>query len=222
MKVTHDALLFQRIGLGVLDFLASRREGAAKSRSGKGTRGVPGQVVLVSSARGGEGKSFVAQGLAAVLADQQDGDVLWVDAAFDRELADDSDAQGGSVGLSEVMASGTVVGATSTDLGPDRLWHLGRGANAQPALLSRREAVSQGLVALRSRFALVVIDAPSLGACGELLHQADAPVMVIDSRQTSGREARRALANAKIAPDRLAGIILNHRPRPTPRWLGGD
>ena len=62
---TGEALLFPRIGLGVLEHLERHApvEGA-------------GRVILVSSTRAGEGKSFVAQGLAAALAGQQDGDVL--------------------------------------------------------------------------------------------------------------------------------------------------
>ena len=55
---------------------------------------------------------------------------------------------------------------------------------AQPALLQRPGAVAKGLAALRAGFALVVLDAPSLDGCGALLAQADACVLVVDSRRT--------------------------------------
>jgi hypothetical protein len=46
--------------------------------------------------------------------------------------------------------------------------------------------------------------------------------MVVDSRHTSRQAAQQALAAARLGPERLAGLVLNHRPRPIPRWLGGD
>ena len=32
----------------------------------------------------------------------------------------------------------------------------------------------------------------------------------------------RALMESRLGRDRLAGLVLNHRPRPVPRWLGGS
>ncbi|MCK9689296.1 hypothetical protein [Scleromatobacter humisilvae] len=222
MKIVHDALLFPRIGLGVLDYL--ERQGAAPVQPvvDGGAAALSGRVILVTSTRAGEGKSFVAQGLAAALAEQQEGDVVWVDAAFDRPPADDDISRRGAAGLSEIMTLGSLQGLAPAGAGPDRLWRLGRGVLAQPALLQRPDDVAKGLTALRAGFALVVLDAPSLAGCGALLTQADACVLVVDSRRTSRREARQALADAGLGPDRLAGLVLNHRPRPIPRWLGGD
>ena len=222
MKIVHDDLLFPRIGLGVLEYL--ERQGAAPVQpvvEGEAAAQA-GRVILVTSTRAGEGKSFVAQGLAAALAEQQEGDVVWVDAAFDRPPADDDIFRRGAAGLSEIMTLGSLQGLAPAGRGPDRLWRLGRGVLAQPALLQRPDAVDKGLDALRAGFALIVLDAPSLDGCGALLAQADACVLVVDSRRTSRREARLALAGAGLGPDRLAGLVLNHRPRPIPRWLGGD
>jgi len=214
MKMVHDDALFPRIGLGVLEHL--------KRQHGVPAEGAPGRVVLVSSTRSGEGKSFVAQGLASVLAEQQDGDVIWVDAAFDRPSADADISRRGAAGLSEIMTLGSLQGLAPAGAGPQRLWRLGRGVLAQPALLQRPDAVTKGLTALRAGFALIVLDAPSLDGCGALLAETDACVMVVDSRYTSRRAARQALADARLGPERLAGLVLNHRPRPIPRWLGGD
>ena len=222
MKIVHDALLFPRIGLGVLDYL--ERHGAAPMQPAPEGDGAAqsGRVILVSSTRAGEGKSFVAQGLAAALAEQQEGDVVWVDAAFDRPPADDDIFRRGAAGLSEIMTLGSLQGLAPAGAGPDRLWRLGRGVLAQPSLLLRPEAVGKAMGALRAGFALVVLDAPSLAGCGALLAQADACVLVVDSRRTSRRDARAALAESGLGPERLAGLVLNHRPRPVPRWLGGD
>ena len=214
--------LFERIGLRVLEHL-EHHGGAAVQPSADGEAGLAsGRVVLVTSTHAGEGKSFVAQGLAAALAQQQDGDVICVDAAFGRPPADaDNISRRGASGLSEIMTLGSLQGLAPAGVGTDRLWRLGRGVLAQPALLQRADAVAKALMALRAGFALIVLDAPSLAGCGALLAQADACVMVVDSRHTARGEARRALMESRLGPDRLAGLVLNHRPRPVPRWLGG-
>ena len=222
MKPVHNALLFQRIGLGVLNFLARSQASLTTPMAAAGRRGRPGHVILVTSAREGEGKTFVAQGLAAALADQQEGDVIWVDAAFDRSPAQAGDSNRSVAGFSEIMTLGSVQAIGSKDVGPDRLWRIGGGTLAQPALLRHPEAVRKGLAALRARFALTVVDAPPLARCGELLVQSDASVVVVDSRRTSGRQAQRALQDARLGPATLAGVVLNHLPRPTPQWLGGE
>ena len=221
MKIVHDASLFPRIGLGVLDYL--ERHGAGVQPVAEGdAAALYGRVILVTSTRAGEGKSFVAQGLAAALAEQQDGDVIWVDAAFDRPPADNDIFRRGAAGLSEIMTLGSLQGLAPAGVGADKLWRLGRGVLAQPALLQRPDDVAKGLTALRAGFALIVLDAPSLDGCGALLAQADACVLVVDSRRTPRREARQALADAQLGAERLAGLVLNHRPRPIPRWLGGE
>lgn len=222
MTIAHGATPFERVGQGVLEHL-EREGGAVVQPSADGDAGtMSGRVVLVTSTRAGEGKSFVAQGLAAALAGQQEGDVIWVDAAFDRPPADGDISRRGAAGLSEIMTLGSLQGLAPAGHGAGRLWRLGRGVLAQPALLQRPDAVGKALTALRAGFALIVLDAPALAGCGALLAQADACVMVVDSRRTLRREARRALVDARLGPERLAGLVLNHRPRPIPRWLGGD
>jgi Mrp family chromosome partitioning ATPase len=221
MSADHDTTLFTRIGLGVLEHL-TRHHGALVQPPADGAAAAGGRVILVSSARAGEGKSFVAQGLAHALAEQQDGDVCWVDAAFDRPSTGDDISRRGAAGLSEIMTLGSLQGLAPAGAGPDRLWRLGRGVLAQPALLYRPEAVRKGLAALRAGFALTVLDAPPLPACGALLAEVDSCVMVVDARQTPRHVAQKALADAHFGPERLAGVVLNHRPRPIPRWLGGE
>jgi len=222
MRPGQGGTPFERIGLRVLEHL-EHHGGTAVRPSADGDAGLrSGRVVVVTSTNSGEGKSFVARGLAAALAEQQDGDVIWVDAAFDRPPADaDNISRRGAAGLSEIMTLGSLQGLAPAGVGTGRLWRLERGVLARPALLQRPDAVAKALIALRAGFALIVLDAPSLAGCGALLAQADACVMVVDSRSTERGEARRALMASRLGPDRLAGLVLNHRPRPVPRWLGG-
>lgn len=217
MRIVHDDTLFTRAGLGVLDHFARHPR-----RPAAGGAALSGRVVLVSSVRSGEGKSFVARGLAHALAQQQEGDVVGVDAAFDTPSAETDISRRGAAGFSEIMTLGSLQGLAPAGDGPDRLWRLGRGVLAQRSLLLRPDAVRKGLLALRAGFALAVLDAPPLEGCGALLAEVDAVVMVVDSRHTSRQAAQQALADARIGPDRIAGVVLNHRPRPLPRWLGGD
>lgn len=226
MKTLHDPTLFTRIGLGVLAHL-TRHHGpvGALPASPAGEPDAPpptGRVLLVTSARAGEGKSFVAQGLAAALAEQQNGDVVWVDAAFDTPAMEGDASRRGAAGFSEIMTLGSLQGLAPAGGGPERLWRLGRGVLAQSSLLYRPEAVRKGLFALRAGFALTVLDAPCLPACGALVDEVDACVFVVDARRTSRHAAQQALGEAHFGPERFAGVVLNHRPRPLPRWLGGD
>jgi len=222
MKILHDPTLFTRIGQGVLEHLTRHHGPPVQPSDGAEVPALTGRVVLVTSARAGEGKSFVAQGLAHALAEQQHGDVVWVDAAFNAPPRETDIFARGASGLSEIMTLGSLQGLAPAGAGPERLWRLGRGVLAQPALLQRPDAVRKGLMALRAGFALAVLDAPPLEACGALLAEVDAVVLVVDSRHTTRQAARQALADADIGPERIAGLVLNHRPRPIPRWLGGD
>jgi len=218
---TPDPTLFTHIGLGLLRHLGRQRPPVDPAVP-PGAAAPAGRVVLVTSARHGEGRSFVAQALATALAEQQSGDVVWVDASFDTPAVPGDASRQGASGLSEIMTLGSLQGLAPSGAGPERLWQLGRGVLAQPRLLYRPESVRKGLLALRAGFALTVLDAPCLEACGALLAEVDAVVMVLDARKTSRHAAQQALASAAIGAERLAGIVLNHRPRPIPRWLGGD
>jgi hypothetical protein len=222
MKIVHDAALFTRIGLGVLEHLTKHHGPPVQPAADGDAPALSGRVILVSSARPGEGKSFVAQGLAHALAEQQGGDVVWVDAAFDTASAETDISRRGAAGFSEIMTLGSLQGLAPAGAGPDRLWRLGRGVLAQASLMYRPDAVRKGLMALRAGFALTVLDAPTLERCGALLAEVDACVMVVDARRTSRHAAQQALAAARVGPERLAGLVLNQRPRAIPRWLGGD
>jgi Mrp family chromosome partitioning ATPase len=222
MTILRDPHLFTRIGDRVLDHLTRHHGPPAQPSDGAEAPTLSGRVVLVSSARAGEGKSFVARGLAHALAERQRGDVVWVDAAFNTPPQETDLFARGASGFSEIMTLGSLQGLAPAGDGPHRLWRLGRGVLAQASLLQRPEAVRKGLMALRAGFALAVLDAPPLDACGALLAEVDAVVLVVDSRSTSRVSAQQALADARIGPERIAGLVLNHRPRTLPRWLGGD
>ena len=92
----------------------------------------------------------------------------------------------------------------------------------RPDELYNAAAVAAGIVALRARFRLSLIDGPVLANCGALLTRVDAVLLVVDSARTSPQKVRRALNDAAIAPTGITGVVLNRAPHRLPSWTGGD
>jgi polysaccharide biosynthesis transport protein len=173
-------------------------------------------VVLVSSAAVGEGKSTVAGLLARALAAQGPDPVLLVDGG-----TSSPGSEGNSLAGIERLLAGSPL---SADLlraeAVPRLFKLGHGPQFRVTQWFQPAAVSALLAQCRQRFALTLIDGPSLPGCGALLSAVDRAVLVVDAQRTPVHAIRAALADARIPTERLAGVILNHQPAPLPRWLG--
>jgi Mrp family chromosome partitioning ATPase len=170
-------------------------------------------VVLVSSAADGEGKSLVARALARALAVQTPGRVGLV------SLQPEAGAPAGP-GWRDLLESGQVPAGTDTD----GLWELAAGGGALAAssdvALFRIDAVAQAVQALRAHRALVLVDGPSLAACGALVPQVDQILLVVNSQRTTDRALSKAMQAANVAPERVAGVVLN-RQASVPGWLRG-
>ena len=178
-----------------------------------------GQVVLVTSARPGEGKSLMASLLARALATHQEGDVLLVDAGLSPHL----ERRGGS-GLAGLLSGAAPDGLVAAGNVPS-LWHLQRGEGYHASQLFRSARLRAGLAPLRQRFGITVVDGPELAACGALLAQADRSLLVVDASRTPGPAVKSALENAlataRVGGERFVGVMLNRQPAGLPRWLGG-
>ncbi|MEJ8856516.1 hypothetical protein WKW79_18210 [Variovorax robiniae] len=186
-----DSLLAARLTLAMLEKLPPRNHG--------------GNVVLVTSATAGEGKSFVSRMLAHESAQSTLGDIGlvstgFVDATMGTKLVD------------------TSVHATRTP----HLFYIPVSQEQRPDELYNAAAVTAGITALRTRFQLSLIDGPVLANCGALLTRVDAVLLVVDSARTSPQKVRRALSDAAIAPSDITGVVLNRAPQPLPSWIGGD
>jgi Mrp family chromosome partitioning ATPase len=187
---------------------------AMSLRAGLG--GATGAVVLVSSARAGEGKSLIAGLLARTLATQGPDEVLLVDAGPAHTAAPASAA-----GI-ERLLEGASLGPELLRAEPgSRLHHLGHGPQFRATQWFQPAAVAQLLAQCRQRFALTLVDAPSLPACGALLSAADHLVLVVDAQRTPGPAVRAALADAACPAGKLAGVVLNRQRPGLPAWLGG-
>jgi Mrp family chromosome partitioning ATPase len=196
---------FHRLGLRVLNRLPERAAGRA---------------ILVTSARDGEGKSFVAAALAEALVAQGAGPVALVRCSPDPRApalpgwSDLLDSGQWQVGPASGSVSGPASG--SGEAGPTV---IGAGSRPRAAALFHAQAVANALDVLRSRFAIAVIDAPSLAACGALLRHADGSLLVINACSTRREVVIGTLAANPIPTDRLLGTVLNRQPAYVPNWL---
>lgn len=201
---TSDTLSLPRLGLAVLDRLAEIRP--------------DGRIVLVSSARAGEGKSFVAQALARQFQALTAGKVLLVEASLSGKPK--GGASGGWAGL---LASGELPADAlrATEREFLRVLPAGLGGGDAEQVLFQPGPVSRALQLLRTEFDLVVVDGPTLPRCGALALQADATVLVVDAASTPRRRVQEALAASRLPAAQVAGVVINRQPGYLARWFGG-
>ena len=201
---TDHVLTLHRAALALREFSEARSEGL---------------VVLVTSARPGEGKSMLAGLLARALAAQQEGDVLLVDAGLTAPLERRTGA-----GLAGLLAGAAPEGLVSAG-NLAGLWQMPRGEGYHASQLFRAHRLKAGLAALRRRFPMTIVDGPELAACGAMLSLADRSLLVVDAARTPGPAVRSAvetaMATARVGADCFSGVMLNRQPAPLPRWLGG-
>lgn len=188
---------FYRLGLRVL---------------GKLPGGEQGRVVMVTSARDGEGKSFVARSLGQALAAQCTGPVALLSCTPDRREAS-------SAGWSELVHTGAWQDAMARAAETDNLSLIGAGQQARAETLFKPQAVDAALSLLRERFSMVVVDAPSLPGCGALPRHADGCLLVVNAKDTRREVVQGALVANPIPTEKLLGTVLNQRPDYVPGWL---
>lgn len=166
-------------------------------------------VILVASARGGEGRSLVATRLAEALRDEG-ASALLLQVALSggsappvRAIAPSAPPRPAEPGLPVAAAQ---TGPLVVSGGPaDTLAQLG-------ALLPDA----------RERHHFVVIDPPPLDLCPEqvrILPQVDAVVLVVAAEQTPVFAVRQAAAALAQAGGNLLGVVLNKRRFPIPGWV---
>lgn len=193
--MTDDS--FYRLGLRVL---------------GKLPGGARGRVLVVTSARDGEGKSWVARALSQALAAQCSGPVAWLACVPDARLPS---APGWSDLVNEGLWQDRMAQASPTA----NLNLIGAGQQHRVETLFKPDAVVSALDVLRDRYSMTVIDAPSLSACGALTRHADGCLLVVNALHTRREVVQGALAANPIPTDRLLGTVLNQRPDYVPAWL---
>jgi Mrp family chromosome partitioning ATPase len=195
--------------------MAGRVLAALQARRVQGERVAP--FVVVTSAVAGEGKSFVAEGLALHLAALSARQIMLVDANPARPAATRRFNAAGHPGLMDLLRgegerSTEAPKPLPTDL--DNLAVLGIGQKPETAVLFRDGALARLLAWAAQRCELLILDAGPLSEPGAavLAEGAMQGVLVVDSQRT----ARSTVAGALARSGRGAqawGVVLNRRPR---------
>lgn len=172
------------------------------------------RVVLMTSARAGEGKSTTAANLAAVCADAERRTLL-VDADLrNPEL-------GRLFGLADAQGLATLLGGASeatidttafrTPIPFLDILPVGRLAGTVPGLLARPQLATIFEEA-RALYDWVVVDSPPVLPVADALvlsRHVDGVIVVVDVRATSMETARRACELLRAVGAPLVGVVAN-------------
>jgi tyrosine-protein kinase Etk/Wzc len=182
------------------------------------------QVVAVSSAGAGEGKTALSVGLAAVVAqDFHERRVVVVETAlhgpvFARDFGCDA-----TPGLIDCILGRATIAAPVRQTAIGNLWLMPSGGPPPGSeRLLRGKGLADTILALREQCDLVVIDAPPIltdSDSGPVLGLADSVIIVARAGVTSAADVHRAIA--EIDPQKLRGVVLNDAHSSIPAWLRG-
>ena len=178
----------------------------------------PLEVVLVSSALPGEGKSFVSANLAHALALQSDRRALLIDADMRR-----------GAGVSALLEAPTTPGLTDYLLGEQRVEDIIQTGSLErlylipcgrlvpkPGELIGSPKLSILLKKLRPLFDWIIIDTPPalpIADARVIADLSDGVLMVVNATATLSHLAKRAVQEFRT--DRLLGVVLNRTSDPS-------
>ena len=157
-------------------------------------------LVMLTSARPGEGKSFVSLNLAAGIARQRDHDVLLVDIDYKHNSIGAALGLNGGRGLLDLVTDPSLDPGDliiKTDIKNLSILPIGRHAERSPELFSSRQA-TRLIQSLGRRYAdrLVILDAPPCLATSEpgvLASVVGQIIMVVEAEKTQRNEVEAAM-----------------------------
>jgi len=193
-------------------------ERLARAREGQG-QGRNGQVIAVSSAAAGEGKTVTAINLAGALARGSEARVLLIDADLRRP------AIGRTLGMLDPHVNGLAeavsderldFAAVARHLEPFSLWVVPAGdPRAQIHRILRSPRLELLLQRARREFDVIVIDTPPLLPVFDsalLSRIVDGVLVVVAANQTPRKLLGEALN--LVEPAKVMGIVFNRDDRP--------
>lgn len=188
------------------------RASVLMNRSGESPEG---NVLVVTSAAPGDGKTFVSAHLAAALASVNQRVVL-IDADLRRPRLHSVFGMRRGAGLADALHGRRPLSDVVRKLPHTNLTLLPAGIpdDAAPDLLSM-PAFRELLVGLRRDYQWVVIDSPPVMPVADasvLAHDASAVLFVASAELTSLEAAETALAELDAAGARMLGAVLNRAP----------
>jgi protein-tyrosine kinase len=207
----------------VEEFRVIRRPLLTKAFSGPTPHHDKANVILVTSARPGEGKSFVAYNLAMSIASERNRQVVLIDADLRSSLMSRLLGVPPGPGLIELLASPNTDASEvmlQTDFPNLFLLPAGGWANQSTELLAspRMVEIVRELAAGRDD-RIVILDAAPVLASSEpavLAHNAGQIVLVVEAERTGRRAVEEALGH--LGACKNISLVLNK----ARRWLSGD
>jgi Mrp family chromosome partitioning ATPase len=186
-------------------------------------------VLGVTSAIAGEGKTTIASGLAAALAQdgallgfgREPGTILLVECNGGDPPDDPRLAVRPGPGLIEVLRGESAAEAAIQAAGVDGLsiLPLGEPAHSFP-LAIRTAALSEVITQLRSQYGLIVLDLPAVLNSTDtqvLARLADQLILVVRAEVTPAKLVRQALD--ELGEETILGVVLNDSRPDLPSWL---
>jgi capsular exopolysaccharide synthesis family protein len=184
--------------------------------------GFTSEVLAVSSAIGGEGKTTVALGLAVTVAqDYPERRVLLVETDFQRPTLAGDFGVDATPGLVDCILGDEPLELAFRSSFLDNLHLLPVGGPAPgPGRALRSSRMASIVDSLRQSYDLVVIDAPSILVNSDsvmLMDLADSAVLVVRTGLTPQPIVNKAIE--QIDETKLRGIVLNGSHSAIPGWL---
>jgi capsular exopolysaccharide synthesis family protein len=169
------------------------------------------QVLLVTSALPGEGKSTIAMNLALAFAVDEGKDVLIIDADTRRPTVGRWLEPAPALGLREVVENNVGLDHAILDVKKTRLKVLPAGEPASdPVRLLSSLEIAKLFVTLRKRFTRIIVDTPPIVPFTDadvIGAQCDGAIVVARSGLTPQPALQQALSS--LTTTRLLGIVLN-------------
>lgn len=174
-------------------------------------RGSAPQVVVVTSANAGEGKSLVAANLALAFAQDTRGGTLLVDADLRRPARMDWLSPEPALGLSDLVLEGLEPDHAIVELtnAPLHVLPAGRAVD-DPVSLFGSPVLATTMTRLRERYWRIVLDTPPVLLFAEsdvIAAHADGVLLVARAGRTTVRAYHEALQAITSAP--VLGAVLN-------------
>jgi capsular exopolysaccharide synthesis family protein len=210
-RVITDAKLSRRLLAAASNSTVGEQYRALRTRVLHADHGSAVNVVLVTSATRGDGRSLTTANLSLAMAQEYQRRVCVVDADLRNPEQHRLFGIGESPGLSEVLTSQTPLEGALVSIEPHRVTILPAGrVPAHPAELLGTAMMRRVLETLRSRFDCVIVDAPAatpLADVSILAPLVGGVLMVVRAGVTSKPAIHDAIGAIDSA--KLLGLVLN-------------
>ena len=205
-KLVGTELAADRRSLGVAT--EQYRKLAAALHHAQAARGL--KLVMVTSARPGEGKSLTAANLAITLSESYQRRVLLMDGDLRRPCLHEIFGVPNTAGLSDGLSRVSESGLPAVEISP-RLFVLTSGRPvSDPTRALTSEDMRRVLDDARALYDWTIVDTPPVGLLTDaklLAGMVDAVILVVEAETTPYPDLLRAADT--IGRDRLMGVVLN-------------